>query len=128
VEPTEIRTGDPLRRRASDRAAIVAAHRDPQVVRWFDGLDPYTEADATRYVEREAPQTWALAAEAAFVVAGPDDADAGAVDLRVSPSDLVVAEKTGFTMEGLVRQGYEDRGRRHDCWIGSLLVGDRAPA
>jgi RimJ/RimL family protein N-acetyltransferase len=39
-----------------------------------------------------------------------------------------IAEKAGFTMEGLVRQGYDDRGRRHDCWIGSLPAADRVAA
>jgi RimJ/RimL family protein N-acetyltransferase len=39
-----------------------------------------------------------------------------------------VAEKAGFTMEGLVRQGYQDDGRRRDCWIASVLSTDRVPA
>jgi RimJ/RimL family protein N-acetyltransferase len=176
LEAGPVRLRPPL---PTDRPAIVAAHRDPQVARWFGGPDPYTQADAARYVEREAPQEWARGVEAVFVIAGPDDTYAGAVDLRVSTSDPVVgevgflvapqargrgyataavraltgwgfaelglariqwraevgndasrrvAEKAGFTMEGLVRQGYEDRGRRHDCWIGSLLADDRVPA
>ena len=36
-----------------------------------------------------------------------------------------VAEKVGFTMEGLVRQGYQENGRRRDCWIASMLSTDR---
>jgi RimJ/RimL family protein N-acetyltransferase len=148
----------------------------PDVVRWFGVPEPYTEADAARYVEREAPQEWARGTEAVFVIAGPGDAYAGAVDLRVSPGDPMVggvgfpvaprargyasaavralagwgfrelgltriqwraevgndasrrvAEKAGFTMEGLVRHGYDDRGRRHDRWIGSLPA-DRVAA
>lgn len=32
-----------------------------------------------------------------------------------------VAQKAGFTMEGLLRQSLEDDGRRYDCWVGSRL-------
>jgi RimJ/RimL family protein N-acetyltransferase len=32
-----------------------------------------------------------------------------------------VAEKAGFTVEGLLRQALESDGRRFDCWVGSLL-------
>jgi RimJ/RimL family protein N-acetyltransferase len=39
-----------------------------------------------------------------------------------------VAEKAGYEMEGLLRQGLTVHGRRADCWIGSALsreqVGD----
>ncbi|NUT36955.1 MAG: GNAT family N-acetyltransferase [Hamadaea sp.] len=37
-----------------------------------------------------------------------------------------VAEKAGFTMEGLLRSGSSARGVRHDTWIGSLLRDDLA--
>jgi RimJ/RimL family protein N-acetyltransferase len=36
-----------------------------------------------------------------------------------------VAEKAGFTMEGLLRQALESDGRRHDCRVGSLLSTER---
>ena len=36
-----------------------------------------------------------------------------------------VAEKAGFAMEGLLRQGLESDGRRYDCWVGSLLSTER---
>jgi RimJ/RimL family protein N-acetyltransferase len=36
-----------------------------------------------------------------------------------------VAEKAGFTMEGLLRQSLEEDGRRYDCWVGSMLTSDR---
>jgi RimJ/RimL family protein N-acetyltransferase len=159
----------------ADRAALVAAHRDPEVIRWFGRPEPYTEADATAYVEREAPLDWARGTEATFVVAGADDAYAGTADLRISGDDAAVgevgfliaphargrgwavaavralaawgfgelglariqwraevgnegsrrvAEKAGFTLEGLVRQGLSDRGRRPDHWIGSMLADE----
>jgi RimJ/RimL family protein N-acetyltransferase len=178
TEPPSLDAG-PVRLRppvARDLTAIVVAHQDPLIIRWFGVPEPYTEADARRYVEQEGPQEWARGAEAVFVVADAADAYAGAVDLRVSGTDPAVgevgfliapqargrgyataavramaewgftelglvriqwraevgndasrrvAEKAGFTMEGLVRQGYEERGRRRDCWIGSLLSSDR---
>lgn len=36
-----------------------------------------------------------------------------------------VAEKTGFTFEGVQRAGVEQRGERKDAWVAALLVGDR---
>ncbi|MEU9339475.1 GNAT family N-acetyltransferase [Streptomyces sp. NPDC048290] len=35
-----------------------------------------------------------------------------------------VAEKTGFTIEGVLRSGMNNNGVRRDCWIGSLLPSD----
>jgi RimJ/RimL family protein N-acetyltransferase len=36
-----------------------------------------------------------------------------------------VAERAGFTMEGLLRQALTSDGRRYDCWVGSLLSSER---
>jgi RimJ/RimL family protein N-acetyltransferase len=33
-----------------------------------------------------------------------------------------VAEKAGFTVEGIQRAGCAQRGQRHDAWVGSLLA------
>ena len=35
-----------------------------------------------------------------------------------------VAEKAGFTVEGLLRQALTAGGGRRDCWVGSLLKGE----
>lgn len=35
-----------------------------------------------------------------------------------------VAERAGFTMEGTLRSGINNKGVRRDCWIGSLLPSD----
>jgi RimJ/RimL family protein N-acetyltransferase len=35
-----------------------------------------------------------------------------------------VAEKAGFTIEGILRQGCKARGERFDAWLGSFLPAD----
>ncbi|WP_225822961.1 GNAT family N-acetyltransferase [Streptomyces naphthomycinicus] len=35
-----------------------------------------------------------------------------------------VAERAGFTVEGTLRSGVNNKGVRRDCWIGSLLPSD----
>lgn len=35
-----------------------------------------------------------------------------------------VAERAGFTMEGVLRSAMVHRGVRRDCWVGSLLPSD----
>jgi RimJ/RimL family protein N-acetyltransferase len=35
-----------------------------------------------------------------------------------------LAEAVGVTVEGTLRQGLVHRGRRRDCWIGSVLPGE----
>ncbi|KUH35906.1 MULTISPECIES: GNAT family N-acetyltransferase [Streptomyces] len=36
----------------------------------------------------------------------------------------LVAEKAGFTVEGVLRAGLDHRGTRRDCWIAALLPSD----
>ncbi len=35
-----------------------------------------------------------------------------------------VAERAGFTVEGTLRSGINNKGVRRDCWVGSLLPSD----
>ncbi|MEV5150009.1 GNAT family N-acetyltransferase [Streptomyces sp. NPDC052727] len=35
-----------------------------------------------------------------------------------------VAERAGFTIEGTLRSGLNNKGVRRDCWVGSLLPSD----
>ncbi|WP_055495165.1 GNAT family N-acetyltransferase [Streptomyces sp. TP-A0356] len=35
-----------------------------------------------------------------------------------------VAERAGFTMEGVLRSAINNKGVRRDCWVGSLLPSD----
>ncbi|UQU63909.1 GNAT family N-acetyltransferase [Couchioplanes caeruleus] len=160
-----------------DAAAIARCHNDPEVARWFGVAQPWTHADALRYVTVEVPAWWARGEEAVFAVVGPDDAYQGSVDLRVPGTEPAagevgffvapaargrgyattaltaacrwgfealgleriqwraevgndasrrVAQKAGFTMEGLLRRALVTGGTRRDCWIGSLLREDMA--
>jgi RimJ/RimL family protein N-acetyltransferase len=89
-----------------DRRAIVTAYTDPEIVRWFGVPDPYFDADARRYIQRDAPQEWARGTEAIFVVAGPGDTYVGSVDLRVSAQDPAAGE-IGFLIAPQARgRGY----------------------
>jgi RimJ/RimL family protein N-acetyltransferase len=75
-----------------DRRPMVVAYTDPEIIRWFGVPDPYFDADARRYIQRDAPQEWARGAEAIFVVAAPGDTYAGSIDLRVSAHDPAAGE------------------------------------
>lgn len=89
-----------------DEAAIVAAYRDPDVVRWFAVPQPYSAADARHYVTQEAPLDWRRGAEAVFVIADGSGAYLGGVDLRVMPHDPEVGE-VGFLVAPRARgHGY----------------------
>jgi RimJ/RimL family protein N-acetyltransferase len=35
-----------------------------------------------------------------------------------------VAERAGFTLEGILRSALNNKGVRRDCWVGSLLPSD----
>ncbi len=170
----EIRLRPPAER---DVAAIVASCRDPGSVRWTTVPDPYARSDAEYFVRRHAPGRWAEGSGAVFVIADPADAHAGAMELRISPADPLVAdvgflvapaargrgyapaalralagwgcgalglarvewrahvgntasrrvaEKAGFTVEGIARGGIAHRGERRDAWVAALLAGDVA--
>jgi RimJ/RimL family protein N-acetyltransferase len=92
--------------RRSDRAGLVAAQRDPEVIRWFGGVGPYSMADATRYVEHDAPLDWARGTEATFTVAGPGDGYAGTADLRIYGDDAAVGEIGFLIAADARRQGW----------------------
>jgi RimJ/RimL family protein N-acetyltransferase len=38
-----------------------------------------------------------------------------------------IAEKLGFTMEGMLRQWQVNKGERRDTWVGGLLRGELVP-
>ncbi|MFI9643879.1 GNAT family N-acetyltransferase [Micromonospora sp. NPDC051925] len=88
---TELRLR-PLEERDLDE--VVTTCRDQQTVRWTSVPHPYQRTDAEDYLTF-AELAWARGSAAAFALAGPDDAYAGTVDLRVSPTDPLLAD-VGF--------------------------------
>ncbi|MGK5521573.1 GNAT family N-acetyltransferase [Micromonospora sp. URMC 107] len=88
---TEVRLR-PMEERDLD--AIVDTCRDPETIRWTTVPDPYERADAESYLGH-ARSTWAGGTSACFVVADADDRYAGTIDLRLSPTDPLLAD-VGF--------------------------------
>ncbi|MFJ6195326.1 GNAT family N-acetyltransferase [Micromonospora sp. NPDC092111] len=77
-----------------DLDGIVTTCRDQETVRWTSVPHPYQRADADGYLAY-GRLSWARGSSACFVVAGPDDAYAGTIDLRLSPTDPLLAD-VGF--------------------------------
>jgi RimJ/RimL family protein N-acetyltransferase len=89
-----------------DRAAITAAYQDPEIIRWYGVPVPYTDENARRLIHRVAPGEFARGVETILAIAGPDDAWAGTIDLRVAGSDPAVGE-VGFLVAPHARgRGY----------------------
>ncbi|MBM0233532.1 GNAT family N-acetyltransferase [Micromonospora sp. STR1_7] len=159
-----------------DLDTVVGTCRDPETIRWTTVPDPYDHADA-RWYQNHCRELWARGDAACFAIADPDDRYAGSIDLRLSPSDPLladvgfmtaptargrglmpaallalsawgftalglariewkahvgnvasrrVAEKAGFTFEGIARGGVPHRGERVDVWVAALLAEDLA--
>jgi RimJ/RimL family protein N-acetyltransferase len=120
-----------------DEAAMVAANRDPEVVRWFGVAESYAADDARRYVTEQAPLDWKRGAEAAFVIADRADAYAGGIDLRVTPHDPEAGE-VGFlvappargrgyapaALAAITRWGFDELGLHRVQWRAE--VGNEA--
>ncbi|MGI5525635.1 GNAT family N-acetyltransferase [Micromonospora sp. CA-259024] len=88
-----------------DLDAVVQTCRDPETIRWTTVPDPYERADAQGYLVYSR-DTWARGDSACFVVADPDDRYAGSIDLRLSPSDPLLAD-VGFMAAPTARgRGY----------------------
>ncbi|SCE71343.1 GNAT family N-acetyltransferase [Micromonospora mirobrigensis] len=73
---------------------IVATCQDPDTVRWTSVPHPYQPGDALGYLAF-VRQTWARGTSGCFVIAGPDDRFAGTIDLRLQPTDPLLAD-VGF--------------------------------
>ncbi|MFC0007428.1 GNAT family N-acetyltransferase [Micromonospora siamensis] len=73
---------------------IVTTCQDPDTVRWTSVPHPYQRGDADGYLAF-VRQTWARGTSGCFVIAGPDDRFAGTIDLRLQPTDPLLAD-VGF--------------------------------
>ncbi|SIR41207.1 GNAT family N-acetyltransferase [Micromonospora avicenniae] len=74
-----------------DLDAIVQTCRDPETIRWTTVPDPYERADAESYLEF-VRGAWAAGTSACYVFTDPDDRYAGSIDLRLSPTDPLLAD------------------------------------
>ncbi|HEX8630357.1 MAG TPA: GNAT family N-acetyltransferase [Catenuloplanes sp.] len=160
-----------------DLDALVASCQDPEAMRWTTVPQPYQRSDAEFFVHQHAPHQWAQGQGAVFVIAGPDDAHVGTMDLRLGTDPMVgevgflvapqargrgyasaalravagwgfaalgltriewrahvgntasrrVAEKAGFTVEGIARAGLAHHGQRRDVWVAARLADDPEP-
>ncbi|PZF90477.1 GNAT family N-acetyltransferase [Micromonospora deserti] len=85
-----------------DLDAVVDTCRDADTIRWTSVPDPYDRADAESYLSY-ARGAWAAGTSACYVVADVDDRYAGTIDLRLSPTDPLLAD-VGF-MTGPASRG-----------------------
>lgn len=100
--------GVELRLRAMDERdldPLVVTCRDPESVRWTSVPDPYRRADAETYLAYHR-SSWAAGRAACFTVAGPDDDYLATVDLRISPTDPVLADVGFLTAPHARGRGY----------------------
>jgi RimJ/RimL family protein N-acetyltransferase len=89
-----------------DRPAITAAYQDPEIIRWYGVPVPYTDENARRLIRQVAPNEFARGVETILAIAGPDDAWAGTIDLRVAGGDPRTGE-VGFLVAPHARgRGY----------------------
>ncbi|MFF5171617.1 GNAT family N-acetyltransferase [Micromonospora sp. NPDC000089] len=77
-----------------DLDGIVTACQDQDTARWTSVPHPYRRGDAEGYLGY-AELSWGRGSAATFVIAGPDDAYAGTVDLRLTPGKPLLAD-VGF--------------------------------
>ncbi|WP_051367381.1 GNAT family N-acetyltransferase [Hamadaea tsunoensis] len=159
---------------SADADGLVAACTDPETLRWTTIAPDYDHDRAVGFITEYAPGWWQRRQGGCWVLAGPDGAYAGQIDLRVTADPQVadigfltappargrgymtaalrlvaryaieelglarvewkahvgndasrrVAEKAGFTFEGVLRDGCAAHGRRFDAWIASYLPRD----
>ncbi|MEV4728393.1 GNAT family N-acetyltransferase, partial [Micromonospora humida] len=88
-----------------DLDGVVATCQDPDTVRWTSVPHPYQRTDAEGYLTYGG-LAWARGSSACFVLAGPDDAFAGTVDLRLNPVDPLRAEVGFMTAPQARGQGW----------------------
>ncbi|WBB64844.1 GNAT family N-acetyltransferase [Micromonospora sp. WMMD812] len=117
--PTELRLR-PVEERDLD--AIVGACRDPETIRWTTVPDPYERADAEAFLAF-VRGTWAAGTSACFVFSGPDDRYAGSIDLRLSPSDPLLADVGFMTAPAARGRGFMPAALVALCAWGFTTLG-----
>jgi RimJ/RimL family protein N-acetyltransferase len=106
-----------------DLADVLAACRDPEAIRWTVVPDPYTEVDADFWVHEHVPSRWARGEAANFAIADPAGRYSGAMSLRLSAADPLVAD-VGFAVAPWARgRGYATAALRAVCRWGFEQLG-----
>ncbi|SCL28278.1 Protein N-acetyltransferase, RimJ/RimL family [Micromonospora nigra] len=106
-----------------DLDAIVVTCRDPHTVEWTTVPDPYGRADAESFLRDVVEMAWARGTGAYFTIAGPDDAYAGSVELRISPGDPLVADVGFMTAPHARGRGYQPAALAALCAWGFASLG-----
>ncbi|RQX18781.1 GNAT family N-acetyltransferase [Micromonospora ureilytica] len=88
-----------------DLDAVVQTCQDPESIRWTTVPDPYERADAQGY-QAHNRDAWARGDAAGFVIADSDDRYVGSLDLRLSPTDALVADVGFMTAPAARGRGY----------------------
>jgi RimJ/RimL family protein N-acetyltransferase len=107
-------------RPAADRDIddMVAVSHDSESIRWTNIPVPYGAPDARWFLDERCRGRWAAGTSATFVIADPDDRFAGTVDLRIDPTDPVIAEIGFLVAPWARRRGYATAAVRATCAWG----------
>jgi RimJ/RimL family protein N-acetyltransferase len=101
-----------------DLADVLLACRDPETIRWTTVPDPYADADGEFWIHDHVPARWACGEAANFVIADPAGRYSGAMSLRLSAADPLVAD-VGFAVAPWARgRGYATAALRAVCRWG----------
>jgi RimJ/RimL family protein N-acetyltransferase len=106
-----------------DLADVLVACRDPEMIRWTTVPDPYADADGEFWIREHVPAQWARAEAASFVIADEAGRYSGAMSLRLSAADPLVAD-VGFAVAPWARgRGYATAALRAVCRWGFERLG-----
>ncbi|RKN27962.1 GNAT family N-acetyltransferase [Micromonospora musae] len=105
-----------------DLDPIVQTCRDPETIRWTTVPDPYERSDAESYLGF-VWDTWAAGTSANYVFTGPDDRYAGSIDLRLSPSDPLLAEVGFMALPEARGRGFMPAALAALCTWGFTTLG-----
>jgi RimJ/RimL family protein N-acetyltransferase len=107
----------------ADVEAVVAACQDPESVRWTTVPHPYRESDAHYFIGQYAPSAWRLGQGAIFAVVDAAGAYAGSMDLRISPTDPMIADVGYLTAPSARGRGYASAALRALTTWGVRAMG-----
>ncbi|MFI6262072.1 GNAT family N-acetyltransferase [Micromonospora sp. NPDC051006] len=105
-----------------DLDAVVETCRDPDSIRWTTVPDPYERSDAEGFLDF-VRNGWAAGTNACFVFADADDRYAGSIDLRLSPSDPLLADVGFMTAPAARGQGFMPAALAALCAWGFTTLG-----